>query len=153
RAGVSWPAGGGARRRKPACGHRRDPLSERRGGERLVLVARLSGADPASGAGRRRAAAVLRNVALGALCASLHYERGLRRRRAEAEPGVPAGAGFRLCSPPMSAFAATFSDALSLLATFDHTVAEIVVLSLQVSGGAVVLGTLIGLPLGACIAV
>ena len=53
----------------------------------------------------------------------------------------------------MSAFAATFSDALSLLATFDHTVAEIVVLSLQVSGGAVVLGTLIGLPLGACIAV
>ena len=53
----------------------------------------------------------------------------------------------------MSAFAATFSDAFSLLATFDHTVAEIVVLSLQVSGGAVLLGTLIGLPLGACIAV
>lgn len=53
----------------------------------------------------------------------------------------------------MSAFADTFSDALSLLASFDHTVAEIVVLSLQVSGGAVVLGTLIGLPLGACIAV
>ena len=53
----------------------------------------------------------------------------------------------------MSAFATTFSDALSLLATFDHAVAEIVVLSLQVSGGAVVLGTLIGLPLGACIAV
>ncbi|MFU2489260.1 ABC transporter permease [Thauera sp. WH-1] len=53
----------------------------------------------------------------------------------------------------MSAFASTFSDALSLLATFDHTVAEIVTLSLQVSGGAVVLGTLIGLPLGACIAV
>ena len=53
----------------------------------------------------------------------------------------------------MSAFAATFSDALALLATFDHTVAEIVVLSLQVSGGAVVLGTLIGLPVGACIAV
>jgi tungstate transport system permease protein len=53
----------------------------------------------------------------------------------------------------MSAFVTTFSDALSLLATFDHAVAEIVVLSLQVSGGAVVLGTLIGLPLGACIAV
>jgi len=53
----------------------------------------------------------------------------------------------------MSAFAATFSDAMFLLASFDHTVAEIVVLSLQVSGGAVVLGTLIGLPLGACIAV
>ena len=53
----------------------------------------------------------------------------------------------------MSVFATTFSDALALLATFDHTVAEIVLLSLQVSGGAVVLGTLIGLPLGACIAV
>ncbi len=53
----------------------------------------------------------------------------------------------------MSAFAATFSEAISLLARFDHTVAEIVALSLQVSGGAVVLGTLIGLPLGACIAV
>lgn len=53
----------------------------------------------------------------------------------------------------MSAFAATFSDALALLTTFDHAVAEIVSLSLQVSGGAVVLGTLIGLPLGACIAV
>ncbi len=53
----------------------------------------------------------------------------------------------------MSAFAATFSDALALLTTFDHAVAEIVSLSLQVSGGAVVLGTVIGLPLGACIAV
>ncbi|MDG3063735.1 ABC transporter permease [Thauera mechernichensis] len=53
----------------------------------------------------------------------------------------------------MSVFATTFSDALALLATFDHAVTEIVLLSLQVSGGAVVLGTLIGLPLGACIAV
>lgn len=53
----------------------------------------------------------------------------------------------------MSAFAATFSDALSLLAHFDHSVLEIVALSLQVSGAAVLLGTLIGLPLGACIAV
>jgi tungstate transport system permease protein len=53
----------------------------------------------------------------------------------------------------MSAFASTFSEALSLLTTFDRAVAEIVVLSLQVSGAAVVLGTLIGLPLGACIAV
>lgn len=53
----------------------------------------------------------------------------------------------------MSALTTTVSDALSLLATFDHAVAEIVALSLQVSGGAVVLGTLIGLPLGACIAV
>jgi tungstate transport system permease protein len=50
-------------------------------------------------------------------------------------------------------FAATFSDALMLLATFDHRVAQIVGLSLKVSGAAVVLGTLIGLPLGACIAV
>ena len=53
----------------------------------------------------------------------------------------------------MSSFAATFSDALSLLASFDAAVAEIVMLSLQVSGAAVVLGTLIGLPLGACVAV
>ncbi|MBN8442546.1 MAG: ABC transporter permease [Thauera sp.] len=53
----------------------------------------------------------------------------------------------------MPMLAATFSDALALLATFDHRVAEIVGLSLRVSGGAVVLGTLIGLPLGACIAV
>ncbi len=50
-------------------------------------------------------------------------------------------------------FASTLTDAVRLLATFDHRVAEIVGLSLQVSGGAVVLGTLIGLPLGACIAV
>ncbi|MBS0510826.1 MAG: ABC transporter permease [Proteobacteria bacterium] len=50
-------------------------------------------------------------------------------------------------------FASTLTDAVRLLATFDHRVAEIVGLSLQVSGGAVVLGTLIGLPLGASIAV
>ncbi len=50
-------------------------------------------------------------------------------------------------------FATTFADALALLVTFDHRVAEIVGLSLQVSGGAVLLGTLVGLPLGACIAV
>ena len=50
-------------------------------------------------------------------------------------------------------FASTFADAVQLLATFDHRVVEIVALSLQVSGGAVVLGTLMGLPLGACIAV
>lgn len=53
----------------------------------------------------------------------------------------------------MSPFAATFSEAMSLLTTFDHRVAEIVGLSLQVSGGAVVFGTLIGLPLGAAVAV
>jgi tungstate transport system permease protein len=50
-------------------------------------------------------------------------------------------------------FAATFSDAFSLLATFDARVAEIVLLSIQVSGSAVVLGTLIGLPLGAVLAI
>ncbi|PLX74920.1 MAG: ABC transporter permease [Azoarcus sp.] len=53
----------------------------------------------------------------------------------------------------MSMFTSTFTDAFSLLATFDAQVAEIVWLSLKVSGGAVVLGTLIGLPLGACLAV
>ncbi|MDO9599263.1 MAG: ABC transporter permease [Azoarcus sp.] len=53
----------------------------------------------------------------------------------------------------MSMFTSTFADALTLLATFDARVAEIVWLSLKVSGGAVVLGTLIGLPLGACLAV
>lgn len=50
-------------------------------------------------------------------------------------------------------FTATFVDAFSLLSGFDARVAEIVWLSLQVSGGAVVLGTLIGLPLGACLAI
>lgn len=54
---------------------------------------------------------------------------------------------------PMSPFAATFVDALALLATFEHRVAEIVGLSLRVSGSAVALGTLLGLPLGACLAV
>lgn len=50
-------------------------------------------------------------------------------------------------------FAATFSDAFALLTTFDARVAEIVWLSIRVSGGAVLLGTLIGLPLGACLAI
>lgn len=53
----------------------------------------------------------------------------------------------------MSVFSTTFLDAFSLLTTLDERVAEIVVLSLQVSGAAVVFGTLIGLPLGACVAV
>lgn len=52
----------------------------------------------------------------------------------------------------MSVFA-TFSDAFALLMTFDARVAEIVWLSVRVSGGAVILGTLIGLPLGACLAI
>lgn len=50
-------------------------------------------------------------------------------------------------------FAATFSDAFSLIASLDARVAEIVLLSIQVSGSAVVLGTLIGLPLGAVLAI
>ena len=45
------------------------------------------------------------------------------------------------------------SEALGLLASFDRQVAEIVLLSLRVSLSAVALGTLIGLPLGACLAV
>lgn len=53
----------------------------------------------------------------------------------------------------MSNFATTFSDAFALLATLDQRAVEIVALSLRVSGGAVLLGTLIGLPLGACLAV
>jgi tungstate transport system permease protein len=39
-----------------------------------------------------------------------------------------------------------FSEAFALLTGFDHRVAEIVFLSLQVSGLAVCLGTLVGLP-------
>ncbi len=53
----------------------------------------------------------------------------------------------------MPSFSETFLQALTLLATFDRKVAEIVVLSLQVSGLAVLLGTLLGLPLGACLAI
>jgi tungstate transport system permease protein len=50
-------------------------------------------------------------------------------------------------------FSGTFSEAFALLFGFDARVAEIVLLSLRVSGTAVVLGTLIGLPLGACLAI
>jgi len=53
----------------------------------------------------------------------------------------------------MSVFASTFTDAFALLVAFDQRAVEIVALSLRVSGAAVVLGTLIGLPLGACLAV
>lgn len=53
----------------------------------------------------------------------------------------------------MSVFASTFIDAFALLVAFDQRAVEIVALSLRVSGAAVVLGTLIGLPLGACLAV
>lgn len=53
----------------------------------------------------------------------------------------------------MSSFNATFADAFALLVGFDSQVAEIVALSLTVSGAAVVLGTLLGLPLGAFLAI
>ncbi|AYH43330.1 ABC transporter permease [Azoarcus sp. DN11] len=53
----------------------------------------------------------------------------------------------------MYGLAATFADAFALLATFDQRAVEIASLSLRVSGSAVILGTLVGLPLGACLAV
>jgi len=46
-----------------------------------------------------------------------------------------------------------FIDAFALLGGFDYRVAQIVWLSIQVSSTAVLIGTLIGLPLGACLAV
>jgi tungstate transport system permease protein len=48
---------------------------------------------------------------------------------------------------------AALLEALRLLASFDREVAEVVWLSLRVSLTAVALGTLIGLPIGACLAV
>ena len=53
----------------------------------------------------------------------------------------------------MGGFAQAFADAFGLLAGFDHRVGEIVWLSVRVSGLAVLIGMLIGLPLGACLAV
>lgn len=53
----------------------------------------------------------------------------------------------------MPTFSSTFAEAFMLLFSFDERVAEIVWLSLKVSGAAVVLGTLIGLPIGACLAI
>ena len=50
-------------------------------------------------------------------------------------------------------FTATFAEAFALLVSLDARVAEIVLLSIQVSGTAVVLGTFIGLPLGAVLAI
>ena len=49
--------------------------------------------------------------------------------------------------------AGTFSEALSLLGSFDHRLLAIVGLSLRVSLTAVAVGTLLGLPLGAWLAV
>jgi len=48
---------------------------------------------------------------------------------------------------------ATLSDALLLLGNFDHRLLEIVGLSLRVSLSALLVGTLLGLPLGALLAV
>lgn len=53
----------------------------------------------------------------------------------------------------MSGFTQAFGEAFGLLLQFDDRVFDIVLLSLQVSGLAVLIGTLIGLPLGACLAV
>jgi tungstate transport system permease protein len=53
----------------------------------------------------------------------------------------------------MAAFSSTFHDAFLLIASLDHRAVEIVSLSVRVSGAAVLLGTLIGLPLGAFLAV
>lgn len=53
----------------------------------------------------------------------------------------------------MGGLGAALAEAFRLLAEFDRQVAEIVLLSLQVSLTAVALGTFIGLPIGACLAV
>lgn len=53
----------------------------------------------------------------------------------------------------MDGLTQAFIDAFALLGGFDYRVAQIVWLSIQVSTTAVLIGTLIGLPLGACLAV
>ena len=53
----------------------------------------------------------------------------------------------------MSNFSDAFSAALSLIVNFDSGLAEIVALSLQVSLAAVLIASLIGLPLGAALAI
>ena len=53
----------------------------------------------------------------------------------------------------MDGLTQAFIDAFALLGGFDYRVAQIVWLSIQVSSTAVLIGTLIGLPLGACLAV
>ena len=52
----------------------------------------------------------------------------------------------------MNDIGAALATALSLIVTFDSDLAEIVVLSLQVSLGAVAVATVIGMPLGAAVA-
>ena len=53
----------------------------------------------------------------------------------------------------MSNFSDAFAAAFSLILNFDGSLAEIVVLSLQVSFAAVLAASFIGLPLGAALAV
>ncbi len=53
----------------------------------------------------------------------------------------------------MNGLTHAFVDAFALLGSFDHRVAQIVWLSLKVSGTAVLIGAFFGLPLGACLAV
>lgn len=53
----------------------------------------------------------------------------------------------------MDDFSAQFMQALSLLAAADSTLLEVVGLSLRVSGSAVLIAALIGLPLGAALAI
>ena len=52
----------------------------------------------------------------------------------------------------MNDIASAFAEAFRLIITFDSDLAEIIWLSAKVSAGAVVIATLIGLPLGACLA-
>ncbi len=52
----------------------------------------------------------------------------------------------------MDDFSQALATAFHLLIGFDGELAEIVLLSLRVSGGAVLLAALIGLPLGAAVA-
>ena len=52
----------------------------------------------------------------------------------------------------MNDIASAFAEAFRLIITLDSDLAEIIWLSAKVSAGAVVIATLIGLPLGACLA-
>jgi len=53
----------------------------------------------------------------------------------------------------MSGFSQAISEAVKLIVEFDADLAEIILLSLQVSGAAVVIAAVLGLPLGAWLAV
>ena len=53
----------------------------------------------------------------------------------------------------MSGFSQAISEAVKLIVEFDADLAEIILLSLQVSGAAVAIAAILGLPLGAWLAV